>query len=91
MQVHFVEPFPYHINVSQKTGQVCLGLLGTDENKWDPTFTVEHILNAIIAILIRPEVTTGMDHETLNNYHHFRWDYDKFAKASAKKSKKIKH
>lgn len=88
MQVHFLEPFPYHINVSQNTGQVCLGLLGAGENKWDPTFTVEHILHAIIAILIRPEVTTAMDHATLNNYTHFRWNYDKFAKQSAKKSAK---
>lgn len=81
-----MEPYPYHLNVSQKTGQVCLGLLGAGENKWDPSFTIEHILNAIIAILIRPEVTTAMDHSTLNKYHHFPWEYNAMAKESAKKS-----
>ena len=88
LQVHFLEPIPYHLNISQKTGQVCLGLLGAGENKWEPTFTMEHILNAIVAILIRPDVTTAMDHATLNNFHHFKWDYDKSAKQSAQKSVK---
>lgn len=87
-QVHFLEPFPYHLNVSQKTGQVCLGLLTAQENKWDPSYTVEHIINAIIAILIRPEVSTAMDHSTLNNYHHFPWVYKDEAKKSAGKTKK---
>lgn len=85
-----MEPFPYHLNVSQTTGQICLGLLGADENKWEPSFTVEHILNAIVAILIRPEVSTSMDHATLNDYHHFPWNYEKKAKDSARKSKKRK-
>ena len=80
-----MEPFPYHLNVSQKTGQICLGLLGADEGKWDCSFTVEHVLHAIIAVLIRPEVSTAMDHSTLNNFHHFPITYNKLARESAQK------
>ncbi len=87
-QVYFLEPFPYHLNVSQRTGQICLGLLGNDDKKWDPTFTIEHILYAITAILIRPELSTSMDHSTLNEYHHFTHIYNQNAQKSARESAK---
>ena len=81
-QVHFVSPFPYHLNISQSTGQVCLGLLGDD--KWEPAFmSLEHVLQALVAILIRPEETNAMDHVLLNNFHNYRWRYDDNAKKSA--------
>lgn len=83
-----MEPFPYHLNVSQRTGEVCLGLLGADENKRDPSFTIEHVLHAIVAILIRPEISTAMDHTLLNNYQNFRGMYDSYAKDSAKKTRR---
>lgn len=86
--VFFLEPFPYHLNVSQNTGQVCLGLLGAGENNWEPFFTMEHVLKGITAILITPDVTSAMDHTTLNNYHHFRGTYDRSAEESAKNSAK---
>ena len=80
-------PFPYHLNVSQNSGQVCLGLLGDD--KWEPAYmSLEHILQALVAILIRPEVTSAMDHDLLNNYHNFSGLYESKAKASALKAAK---
>ena len=74
--------------MSQTTGQVCLGLLTAGENKWDASQSIEHIIHAIIAILIRPEVSTAMDHSTLNNYHHFRGTYEAKARDSAKAAAK---
>ena len=75
-------PVPYHLNISQSTGQVCLGLLGDD--KWEPSFmSLEHVLQALVSILIRPEVSSAMDHELLNNYHNFPSDYAIHAKTSA--------
>jgi len=49
---------------------------------------MEHVLHAIVAILIRPEVSTAMDHTTLNNYHHFPCNYKSCAKESAEKAAK---
>ena len=81
-------PLPYHLNVSQSTGQVCLGLLGDD--KWEPAYmSLEHILQALVAILIRPEVTSTMDHELLNNYHNYSGHYESKAKTSALNAAKV--
>ena len=86
-QVHFVAPFPYHLNVSQSSGQVCLGLLGVD--KWEPSYMgMEHILQALVAILIRPEPSSAMDHELLNNYHNFSSRYSVEAQKSASNAAK---
>ena len=86
-QVHFVAPFPYHLNVSQSSGQVCLGLLGVD--KWEPSYMgMEHILQALVAILIRPEPSSAMDHELLNNYHNFSYRYSVEAQKSASNAAK---
>ncbi len=83
-KVHFVAPYPYHLNVSQSTGQVCLGLLGGD--KWEPSLSIEHVLQSLVAILIRPETSNAMDHDTLNNYCNFRGTYDVTAKLSARRA-----
>ena len=45
--------------------------------------SLEHILQALVAILIRPEVTSAMDHELLNNYHNYSGHYESKAKTSA--------
>lgn len=61
------------------------------EDQWDPsTFSMEHVLQAVIAILIRPEDTNALDHETLNNYHNFTGNYNLRARESATASK-IEH
>ena len=44
---------------------------------------MEHILQALVAILIRPEPSSAMDHALLNNYHNFRPTYDMNAQRSA--------
>lgn len=82
-----MSPFPYHLNVSQTSGQVCLGLLGVDQ--WEPSFMgMEHIFQALVAILIRPEPSSAMDHELLNNYHNFSSRYTSNAKTSASNAAK---
>lgn len=83
-QVHFLEPYPYHLNVSQKSGQVCLGLLS--QEKWEPSLSLEHVLQGLIAILIRPEVSGAMEHETLNNYHNYLAVYNERATKSARRA-----
>ena len=45
--------------------------------------SLEHVLQALVAILIRPEETNAMDHVLLNNFHNYRWRYDDNAKKSA--------
>lgn len=85
--MQFIPPFPYHLNVSQTSGNVCLGLLSTD--KWDTTFTMEHVLQAIVAILIRPEQSNSMDHATLNNYCQANYIYSSLAKRSAQECAKV--
>ena len=73
--------------MSQTTGQVCLGLLGQD--KWETSFSMEHILNALVAILIRPETSSAMDHDTLNDYCNFPGSYKLMAQSSATKAAKV--
>ncbi len=64
-----------------------MGLLGGEgEGQWETSFTLENVVNNVIALLIRPEVSTAMDHEVLNEYHHFKWNFDTKAKESARKS-----
>ena len=81
-----MEPYPYHLNVSQRSGQVCLGLLGQD--KWEPSLSIEHILQGLIAILIRPETSGAMEHDLLNNYHNFTSVYKRSARQSAQAAAK---
>ena len=45
--------------------------------------SIEHVLQALVAILIRPDITSAMDHELLNCYHNFHSDYDLNARSSA--------
>ena len=87
LQVQFLAPFPYHLNVSQTSGNVCLGLLSKD--KWDTTSTMECVLQAIIAILIRPEPSNSMDHATLNSYCQSNFVYNSLAKKSAEECAKV--
>ncbi|XP_077982553.1 ubiquitin-conjugating enzyme E2 D4-like [Glandiceps talaboti] len=82
--IHFLTPI-YHLNVSQKTGQMCFGFLASD--KWSPAGSVEQVLRAIYSTLIKPEEQNSFDHDVLNNYHHYRWDYDSMAQESAGKAK----
>ncbi|XP_070557712.1 ubiquitin-conjugating enzyme E2 D4-like [Ptychodera flava] len=82
--VHFVTPI-YHLNVSQSTGQVCLAFLAAD--KWVATGTIEQLLNALYSLLIRPEEENAFDHEVLNKYHHYDWEYKQLAQQSASKAK----
>ena len=66
---------------------MCLGILSQDQ--WDPSsFSMEHVLQAIVAILIRPEESNALDHDTLNNYHNYTSTYNARAKASAAASRK---
>ncbi|XP_060081982.1 uncharacterized protein LOC132561273 [Ylistrum balloti] len=77
------DSIPYHLNVHQTFGQVCLGFL-TDDN-WSPAATsMEQIVNALFSLLARPEPGNSMDHELLNQYTHFRYNYDHNARASVK-------
>ncbi|XP_069120677.1 ubiquitin conjugating enzyme E2 B-like [Argopecten irradians] len=74
---------PYHLNVNQRLGQVCLGFLS--EDNWSPTGTsMEMIINALFSLLARPEPENSMDHELLNQYTHFRINYNAKAQESVK-------
>ncbi|XP_078593170.1 ubiquitin-conjugating enzyme E2 D4-like isoform X2 [Branchiostoma floridae x Branchiostoma japonicum] len=81
--VRFVTPI-YHLNVSQSSGQVCLRFLAEDE--WVAGGTIEQVLNALFSLLIRPEEDNAFDHDVLNNYHHYRGQYDRKARACAAKA-----
>ncbi|XP_033731759.1 ubiquitin-conjugating enzyme E2 4-like [Pecten maximus] len=75
---------PYHLNVDQKHGQVCLGFLSKDD--WSPASrSMEQIINALFSLLGRPEPENSMDHELLNEYTHFRGNYVRKAKESVKR------
>ncbi len=64
-----------------------MGLLGGEgEGQWETSFTLENVIINIIALLNRPEVSTSMDHEILNEYHHFKGQYEAKARESARKS-----
>lgn len=82
--IHFVTPI-YHLNVSQEYGQVCLGFLSKDN--WSASSTIEQIVHALFSLLSKPELENSMDHDLLNQYHHFNWDYVRKAKKSAKNAK----
>ncbi|XP_021373073.1 ubiquitin-conjugating enzyme E2 4-like [Mizuhopecten yessoensis] len=76
---------PYHLNVHQKFGQVCLGFL--TEDNWSPAATsMEQIVNALFSLLARPEPQNSMDHELLNQYTHYLTNYEQKARESAKRT-----
>ncbi|CAH1781574.1 unnamed protein product [Owenia fusiformis] len=83
--VHFVTPI-YHLNVSEKCGQVCLSFLSDDN--WAVTSTMEQIIQTIVSLLIKPDTTSSFDHDRLNKFEHYKWDYEKLAIASAVKANK---
>ena len=79
----FINPIPYHLNVSQLTGQICLGLLKADV--WEPTSSIKTLLHAISVSLTRPESDTFVDDDVNYNYHNNRGLYNEKAKKSIKK------
>jgi len=82
LQIRFVDKLPYHLNVNQGNGQVCVGFLS--EANWSTTCTLEQIVNAVFSILSRPETSNAMDHELLNKFHHFSYEYEQNARRSAR-------
>lgn len=83
-EVRFLTPI-YHLNVCPKTGQVCLPFLTKDS--WKPTYTIEHILQALYSLLIKPEEGNAFEHSLLNEFHNYRSRYDSQARESASKAK----
>ncbi|XP_062503112.1 uncharacterized protein LOC134180053 [Corticium candelabrum] len=83
-EVRFLTPI-YHLNVCQKTGQVCLPFLMKD--KWKPTYTFEHILQALYSLLIKPEEGNAFEHSLLNEFHNYSPKYNQKAMDSASKAK----
>ncbi|XP_065906261.1 ubiquitin-conjugating enzyme E2-17 kDa-like isoform X2 [Dysidea avara] len=82
--VKFVHPIPYHLNVSQSDGQVCIGLLKPDQ--WDPsTSCIESILNAIAVTLAQPQLDSYVDDDVNSIYLHNRRLYEEKARCSVKK------
>ena len=82
--VKFLSPIPYHLNVSQLDGQVCIGLLKADH--WNPTTEcIEKVLNSIVVTLAQPQLDTYVDDEVNNTYLHNRRAYEDKARRSVRK------
>ena len=79
----FVNPIPYHLNVSQLNGQICLGLLKADA--WEPTSSIKTLLHAVSVSLTRPEPDTFVDDDVNYNYHNNRRLYNEKAQTSVRK------
>ena len=81
--VKFLSPIPYHLNVSQSDGQVCIGLLKADQ--WNPTTScIEKVLNGIVVTLAQPQLDTYVDDEVNNTYLHNRRAYEDKARRSVR-------
>ena len=71
-----MEPIPYHLNVSQTDGQVCLG--ATNPASWEPVESdIKQILIAIKAALASPQEDSYVDDDV---YHLFNKDNNLYLK-----------
>ena len=83
--VKFLKPIPYHLNVGQSDGQVCIGLLKSDQ--WNPTASnccIESVLTTIFAALARPQPDSIVDDDVNSTYMHNRSVYEERARRSVK-------
>ena len=82
--VQFVDPVPYHLNVGQSNGQVCIGML--KPNQWDPSEScIKILLHAISVMLTDPQLDSHVDDEVNYTYHNNRSLYDERARKSVRK------
>ena len=82
--MEFVSPIPYHLNVGQSNGQVCLGLLKA--NQWDPSEScIKILLHAVSVALSEPQVDSYVDDNVSSTYHNNRKLYEERARRSVKK------
>ena len=82
--MQFVNPIPYHLNVGQSNGQVCLGILKA--NQWDPSEScIKILLHAISVSLSEPQVDSYVDDDVNTTYHHKRSLYEERARRSVQK------
>ena len=79
--VKFINIIPYHLNVGQSTGQVCLGLL----NKWDADSRIRTLLHAISGALVEPQLDSYVDDEVHYNFTHNKRLYEEKARKSVRK------
>ena len=81
--VRFLKPIPYHLNVGQSDGQVCIGLLKSDQ--WNPAVScIESLLTTIFAALARPQPDSFVDDDVNTTYMHKRSVYEEKARLSVK-------
>ena len=80
--VNFTHPIPYHLNVGQGNGQVCIGLLKADQ--WKAENKIITVLHAISVALSDPEVNSFVDDDVNYNYHHNKTLYEQKARKSVK-------
>jgi len=79
--IQFLEPIPYHLNVSQTDGQVCIG--ATNPARWEPINSdIKQILVAIKVVLAEPQEDSYVDDNVYNLYNKDRALYEKKAKES---------
>lgn len=76
-----MEPIPYHLNVSQTDGQVCLG--ATNPASWEPVNSdIKQILVAIKAALADPQQDSYIDDDVYSLFNQDNNLYLKKAKES---------
>ena len=76
-----MEPIPYHLNVSQTDGQVCLG--ATNPARWEPVNSdIKQILLAIKAALAEPQEDSYVDDDVYGLFNKDNNLYLKKAKES---------
>ena len=79
--MQFLEPIPYHLNVSQTDGQICIG--ATNPAKWEPVNSdIKQILVAIKAALSEPQEDSYVDDDIYNLFNKDRNLYQRIAKES---------
>lgn len=74
---------PYHLNVGQSTGQICLGLLKPDQ--WNSESRIRTLLHAISVALVEPQEDSYVDDEVYNTYSQNKGLYEERARKSARK------
>ena len=76
-----MEPIPYHLNVSQTDGQVCLG--ATNPASWEPVNSdIKSVLVAIKAALADPQQDSYVDDDVYSLFNKDNNLYLKRAKES---------